>query len=194
MPPGRSHRAPHERRTRIVAGAERNPDQAARPVVEHLRLRRACDHGGKFGAAARRRRDAPERLLVLSRRPIGRKGRHIAHRRPQRARTRRLERRELAERLHQRLEHALALGNRGRKTLEPQRGDGVGGNDPRLDADGDPGRQMRGARHIAGGSHSAGHGLDRPRRLETADQQRLLGLRPRQHLDRHLGHRRERAP
>ena len=88
------------------------------------------------------------------------------------------------------------MGDRRGKALEPQRRDrAAGARDlARRDGRSDLGRQMRRARHVAAGAHGGGHRRDRPRRLEATDQHRRLGLRPGQHLDRHLGQDGERAP
>ena len=53
-------------------------------------------------------------------------------------------------------------------------------------------RQMRRRRNVAGRRHRRRHRLVRARVIEAENQHRRLGLRTRQHLDRHLGHGGER--
>ncbi len=49
-------------------------------------------------------------------------------------------------------------------------------------------------RHVGGGSQSACHHRDRRRRIEPLNQNRRPNARARQHLERHLGHRRQPSP
>ncbi len=138
--------------------------------------RRSC---GELGAAARRRRDAPERPLVCAISALAAKGDDVADRLPERARARRLGRRR-ARRTACSSASSMRVrcATDGRKPLEPQRRDGAA---PRSrsagDAAGDPRRQMRRARHVAGRAHGAGHGLDRRRAVvEAAGSARVASV------------------
>ena len=156
----------------LVGERHRHPDQAAAPVVEHLRRRR--DRGRDLVALARRGRNPPERPRA---RRIGGEGFHLPHAAPQRARVFFVEQRDRAERLHQRGERLLAMLDRRRKALQPQRGRRLRlrqAVEIRRDMIG----QMRGAGHIAGRAHRRRHGGAGARVVEAFDDHGRFGLRP----------------
>ena len=173
---------------RLVGKRHRHPEQAAGPVVEHLRRRR--DRRRDFVASARRGRDAPERTRA---RRLAGKGFHLPHAKPERARILFIEQRDRAERLHQRGQRRFAVLHRGRETFQAQRGGSF-----RLGQTVEIRRhvigQMRRAGDIAGRAHGRRHGRAGARVVETFDDHGRFGFRLGQHFDRDIGHRGQRAP
>ena len=82
--------------------------------------------------------------------------------------------------------------DRGREAFETKRGRGLRRVEP-VEMRSHVARQMRRRRNVAGRRHRRRHRLVGARVVEAENQHGRLGLRTRQHLDRHLGHGGERA-
>ena len=175
----------HRRFPGVVRRRQRQPQEAATPVVEDPSLDGVEDACRDPGAGRRRHRKPPHRAIPVA----GEEG-GVADLAPQRRRVRRTQFVEPAEALHQIAQGAAVDLHRRRRPFEAQRrhrptraghpGD-AGGSRHR-------GRQMGRPRYVRGRAEGRAHGFDGRRVAGAEDQDRARLLRRRQHLDGNFGH------
>ena len=194
MTAGGADGTPHQRGAAIVGLRQRQPDETARPVEQHLRVTRCRHPGGQFGTSARHGRDAPDGALGLApvRPPAARRraspatagGRPSG---PVRATS--------PNGLSSSVSVRAPMRDRRRDAFEPQRRDARSRRRrcPQQAPRRPPADEPHPTRRRTSPSRPPSPARQ-PRRRARSTRTVCLGLRPRQRLDRHLGHRRERAP
>ena len=186
----------HQGGLRVGLRRQRRPDQAAAPVVDHVAAGLARQRLAERTARGRRTDDPPHR--PRAERAAGGERLDVADRRPERRETRLLQISTVPNGASSLRQRGGAMGDRGRDALEPHQRDrmpgapSAAGRRPRRRSAG-PGRCA--APDTSNGEPSAAviaRLAARSSRPRSTSVRSLSGLR--HHLQRHLGHDRERAP